>query len=789
MKISYKTIKRYIKNLKTAEEVAKDLIMHAAEVEEIHSQAKDFENIVFGEIKKVNDHPDADSLRVCEVDAGEKELLQIVCGWSNLKVWQKVAIAKIWASVSWHGWETVVMKKTAIRWVDSYGMICASDEIWLAKDFPAKDSKEILDLSHLDFPTWTALDKVLWKDDSILEVDNKAINHRPDLFSHIGIIREIEAINWQKFDYIYENKDFSKLKKLGIKNEIPEVVKRYIWLKIENVANSKSPDYVKEVLEASWCESKGLLIDLSNYSLYMYGQPTHIFDADKISWDILIRYAKDGEKFLALDDREYELKQTDIVIADEKEVIALWWIIWWKNSSVNENTKNIIIESANFDQANVRITWKRLGIRTDSLNVFEKDIVPETAKYWLSLIVSELEKSFKNLETISYSDVYPIKQEEISINYDLDFINNLIGKNYDKKEVESILDNLGIEIKQNKLLIPAWRKDLRYKADIAEEIARIDWYDKIEKSIPSINLWAISQDNIYKLKNDSRLYFTNKGFFDMYNYSFVNKELMEKLEYKKDDLVDLKNYLSLEASHLRPNLISNLMLSLEKNIKSFENMKLFEIEKVFKKENKEVKESYNMAGLMMSEKEIAYYDMQNIVSDFLKSIWVDKYYYDIAKETEDFAHTHRTANLVIRWQTVWQVWEIHPIVSKRFWIKSRVWFFELDAEKIANMAYNTTKAKDVSIFQENNFDLNFIVDKKTKWRDIQIAISLSDKNLIQKVELFDIYENEEKLVWKRSLSFKIFIQSQSETLSDEVKSELIKKIISKVEKKWWKLRD
>jgi len=202
-------------------------------------------------------------------------------------------------------------------------MICASEEIKLGEEFPAKSETEILDLSHLDTVPGTNLAQALEKDDVILEVDNKAINHRPDLFSHIGIAREIAAIKGEKLLYDFTEKDFSHLKDLEIQNHIPQVVKRYLGIKVSGVSNIASPDYVLDVLQSHDIDSKGLLVDITNYSLYLYGQPTHCFDADKITGNIHIRYAKDGETFTALNDKEYSLTSGDIVIADDAGVIAL----------------------------------------------------------------------------------------------------------------------------------------------------------------------------------------------------------------------------------------------------------------------------------------------------------------------------------------------------------------------------------------------------------------------------------------------------------------------------------
>ena len=787
MKISYKVLKKYIKNIKTAEEIAQDLIMHTAEVEDILFEWENLDKVYIGEIKSIKKHPDSEKLNCTIVEVNWNNF-SIVCWASNISKWMKVPVAICWAKLN----NDFVIKKTIIRWEVSEWMICSKDELGLIKERQIW----ILELPK-DAPLNVSMRDYLKKNDIILEIDNKAINHRPDLFSHIWIIRELYAINWEKFDFEYseneillegENKNFSKLKDLWIKNEIPEVVSRYIWLKISNVKNIESPEYIKNVLSSSEVNSKWLLIDISNYSLYLYGQPTHCFDEGKIDGNIIIRFAKNKEKFIALNDIEYELSSEDIVIADNKKILALGWIIWWKSSAVSNSTKSIVIEWAHFEQAIIRKTWKRLGIRTDSLNVFEKDIVPEMAYYWVSLIVSELEKNLDWIKFEAYSDIYENKKENKKVEFDLNFINNLIWKKYKENYVIQILKNLWIEMNDNLLSIPFWRKDLKYKADIAEEIARIDWYNNIESTIPRINLWAIKQTNIYNVKNDARNYFTNNGYFDMYTYSFVNEELMKKLNQDTSNLVPVKNALSEELTHMRWSLIPNLMLSLENNIREFENLKLFELEKTFNLIWNNIEENYSLAWLELSKKEISYYDIQNTISNLFKTIWIDNYSFDTLENIPSYAHSWRTAKIVVRWTQVWIIWEIHPKVVNNFWVEWRVWFFEININELQDKLYSKTKAKDISLFQENNFDLNFVISKETKWKDIKLAIEKTNQELITKVELIDIYENEEKLIWHRSLTFKIYIRSKEKTLDDNDKSKLIEEIINKVKKKWWKLR-
>lgn len=778
MKISYKVLQKYIPNIKLVEEVAKDLVMHTAEVEDIVLEGENLEQVFIWEVMTCEKHPDSEKLNCTTVKVCG-ETYSIVCGAPNVKVGIKVPIAVCGAKLA----PDFVIKKTLIRWETSEGMICSEDELGLVKE----RQKTILELpSHAELDM--CMRDYLGKNDAILEIDNKAINHRPDLFSHIWVIREIYAINNEKFNYKYEENDFSSLPSLWIKNEISDVVKRYIGLKIENVSNIETPDYIKQVLNSADVASKWLLIDITNYCLYLYGQPTHCFDADKVKWNIVVRWAKQGEKFLALNNNEYNLSKDDIVIADSEKVLALGWIIWWKESCVTEDTKNIIVEWAHFDQAVIRKTWKNLWIRTDSLNVFEKDIVVEMPLRWVNLIASELNKILGWVKFSGYSDVYSYKQKEVTVPFDLDFINNLIGKKYTKKEALNILNNLWIEEKDWILSVPFWRKDINYKADIAEEIARIDWYDNIESTVPRINLWAVIQTNTYKIKSDARNYFTNKGYYDMYTYSFVNIDLMSKSLWDTSNLVPMKNALSEELTHLRWSLIPNLLLSLEKNIREYDNLKLFELEKVFLVKNNDVDEFYSLAWVEVINKDVVFYDIQNTVSDLFKTLWVDKYMYDICENFPTFAHKWRTASIFVRGKEVGTVWEINPKVANNFEVKGRIWYFEINLAKLENSLYSVTKAKEVSHFQENNFDLNFVVNKDIKAKDIKTTITNADQNLITKVELIDIYENNITLAWKRSLTFRIFIQSMDWTLNDKVKNELINEIIKKVEKKGWEIR-
>lgn len=778
MKVSYKVLQSYLPYLNGAQNVANELIMHTAEVEEVMMEAGHLKDVIIGEVLEVSKHPESEKLHLVKVNIGEK-ILPIVCGAPNVQVGLKVPVATVGAQLT----PDFVISKSKIRGEVSEGMICSLDELGLIEERQAG----IWEMPN-NAPIGQSVRDFLGKNDEILEIDNKAINHRPDMFSYMGVMREIATIQNKEVGVSYAQYDFSQTPKLEMKNHIPHVVKRYFLTHMQWVENIESKEEIQTIIRAAWHAPKGLLVDVSNYSLYFYGQPAHIFDADKVEGAIQVRYAQAGETLEALDDKIYELSPQDIVIADEKKVLALWGIIGGKSSAVSESTKNIYIETAHFDQAVLRMTGKRLGVRTDALNVFEKDIMPDTAYYGQSLIIQEIQKVCPSARVVSFQDVYPNPQAKITQTFDLNFYNQLIGAKYDEAYVTQLLQNLGIKKEGNTLLIPFWRKELTTKADIAEEIARIHGYDAIETTVPRINLGAVMQSPIYHLKNDSKAFFTHKGFFDVFNYSFVSQELLERLNMDIHQCVPLKNYLSEDATHMRSSLIPNLMRGLEDNIRDRKNIKLFEIEKAFVRNGGEILEDYYLSGVMTSSKEVVYYEIQNIVWDFLKTIFVDNFYFDTASQAPAFAHSGRVAKIIVRGQEIGHVGEVHPSIAKRFDVSERVGFFEINVSKLLPNMYNKTKAQELSLFQENNFDLSFVVDKTTSGREIALCIAATDKSLIKKVELFDIYENEEKLAGKRSLSFKIFIQSMNETLKDDVKSKLIQDIVQRVSKKGGELR-
>ena len=778
MKVSYKVLKKYIPDIKSPEDVAQDLIMHTAEVEEIHETGKHLQHVFTWKIISHAKHPDADKLNICQVEVCW-ETKQIICGAPNVRDTLIVAVALPGAELK----ADFTIQKSKIRGETSNGMLCSEDELGLTDE----RQEWIMELPE-GTELWVCMREYLWFDDIILEVDNKAINHRPDLFSHIGIAREIAAIAGNTLGYTYSEGDFSGYPDGWVDVQIPEVVKRYMWVTVSQVQNSKTPEHIRELIASHEIDSKGILVDITNYCLYLYGQPTHCFDADKLTGNIHVRYALEWETFEALNAKSYELTPSDIVIADDSWVIALGGIIGGQKTAVSDSTTNIIIESAWFEQSIIRATGKRIGLRTDALNVFEKDLTTQMQARWVALILSELRNIFPNLKIEKVSDVYPDPRTPITIELDVQRINNLIGAEYAEERVITLLSRLGITHNAGILTVPFWRKDLNHIADIAEEVTRLDGYNNVDATVPRINLGAISQSPLYRAKRDTRNYLTAQGFFEMYTYSFVDETLMKRALWNTENLVPLKNALTEEMTHMRGSLIPNLLQALQDNSRDFQDMQLFEFEKVFSRiEETKTSEHYELSLLQQSSWENAYYDMQTVLKDLFTKLWILKYGFKTSTQSPSFAHSGRTADIIVRGKSVGCVGEIHPKVLKNFELIGRAWFVTLNMDALLPSLYSLIQATEISNFQENSFDINFVVDKATDWDKIVSAIAKADA-LIQKVELFDIYESDEKLPGERSLSFTVYTQSMTETLDDTYKNTLIENIVKRVEKVWGRLR-
>ncbi|MFA7601081.1 MAG: phenylalanine--tRNA ligase subunit beta, partial [Patescibacteria group bacterium] len=469
------------------EDVKDKLTKHTVEVEQIIKQGDKFRNVVIAKILEVQRHPKADRLQIAMVDDGEEKNLKIVCGAPNIEAGQLVPLAKIGAILP-NGLE---IKKAEIRGEESNGMLCAEDELGLGSNH---DGIMILDKSA---KIGQKFSDYLDLTDTILEIDNKSISNRPDLWGHYGIARELSVLFGSKLkEYkpreikIKKSKEALKNIEIEIKNK--KLCSKYIGLKIDNIKISESPKWLKQRLLALGSKSINNIVDATNYVMLELGQPLHAFDADSVD-KIIVRTAEKGEKIITLDDIEKNLNESDLLICNNKEAIAIAGVMGGKNSEINNTTSSIIVESANFEAVSVRKTAQRLNSRTDAAMRFEKGLDPNLCLLAINRVAEIIKEVCPtvtfNLPLVSEGD---FENEERVIELDLLWAEKIIGQKIEDKEIKKILENLGIKIKNNNenvwsLVIPSWRmKDLKIKEDVIEEIIRIFGYDNIKASLPEV---------------------------------------------------------------------------------------------------------------------------------------------------------------------------------------------------------------------------------------------------------------------------------------------------------------
>ena len=531
MKLSLSWIKDFVNIPEDMDlkKLAYDLTMSTVEVEDVEYLARRFDHMVVGVIEKIEAHPNADKLRVCKVDIGNGEIKDIVCGGINLEEGMRVAVSCPGAVVRWHGeGEPVVIKNSKLRGVESFGMICASDEIGLGDLFPASQEGEILDLSDFAVPAGTSLAEALDMDDVLLEIDNKSMTNRPDLWGHYGIAREIAALYNLE---LAEIKPFETDVQSDFKVEIldPDRCTRYIGVEMTGVAVKPSPYRMQNRIWKAGMRPINALVDITNYVMLATGNPTHAFDADNITDHIVVRHASEGEKLVLLNDKEIDLCSDDLVITDSEGPVALAGVMGGAKDSILPKTERVILEVANFDAAGIRRTALRYDTRTEASSRYEKAVDPERCDQALELSMHYFQELYPELKVTGYCDRYVKKLERAEIDVNLTWLEKRLGKHLTDDEIQGCLERLGFEVQiagdQMHVVAPTWRStgDISIKDDVMEEVARMYGYDNFEATAFTTSFTgAINQKDKSLVRNIKEYLAVRCGMQEVYTYPWMN---------------------------------------------------------------------------------------------------------------------------------------------------------------------------------------------------------------------------------------------------------------------------
>ncbi len=806
MKLSLSWIKDYVQIPEDMDlkKLAYDLTMSTVEVEDVEYLARRFDNMLVGVIEKIEPHPNADKLRVCKVDIGGGEIKDIVCGGINLKEGMRVAVSCPGAVVRWHGeGEPVVIKNSKLRGVESYGMICASDEIGLGELFPASQEAEILDLSAFEVPAGTSLADALDMNDVLLEIDNKSMTNRPDLWGHYGIAREIAAL----YDLpLKKIEPYTADVQSDFKVEIndPDRCTRYIGVEMSGVEVKPSPYQMQNRIWKAGMRPINALVDITNYVMLATGNPTHAFDADNITDHIVVRHAVEGEKLILLNDHELTLCADDLVITDSEGPVALAGVMGGAKDSILPKTRRVILEVANFESTGIRRTALRYDTRTEASSRYEKAVDPERCEQALALSMQYFQELYPELTVTGFCDKYVKKLERAQIDVSLAWLAKRLGKNLSNEVIQKKLELLGfdVEISGDNMHVtaPTWRStgDISIKDDVMEEVARLYGYDNFEAtSFTTTFEGAINQKDQDLLRRIKEYLAIRCGMQEVYTYPWMNDVFVNAVLQSTEGVLRLSTPPAPDLSYIRSSLLPNLCEAVVKNERYFNDFAIFEEAQVFFDRNYTA--AYDETELLPEQKRHIGAAFASSVKDitelFREAKGVLEYMprythmegFEFRKEEKPvWADNVVWMNIFRGGEKIGDMGLVAKKVSMDCGIKNlSVMLFELDVTKLVPLKSRTNRFTHLAEYPETDYDISMLFDSDAAWADIYDAIMGQKKAsaLLKDAAFVDEYRGKQIPEGKKSVTIRLTIGSSEKTLTSQEIESAANQVMKKLGKK------
>ncbi len=668
---------------------------------------------------------------------------------------------------------------------------------WLQSYFKEKlpEPKKLANLINLHFFEVEELEKK--EEDWILDIDVLP-NRASDCFSHIGIAKEISAITKIKLNF---NKEKYSLKKIKLNKKSKQEIKinvkdkknclRYTAALIKNVKVDSSPEWIKNKLKVCGIQSINNVVDIINYVMIETGQPMHAFDYNKIkNNEIIVKKANNNQEIIGLDDKRYILSEKDVVISDSEKIHGIAGIKGGKNAEINQKTKNILIESANFNRFTIRKSSNKLKLRTDASMRFEHGLDPNLTEFGITKAIELILKIIPNSKISEIKDFYPKKIKAKKIKLDLKYTNKLLGIKISTKEFETILKSLSFKISRKEkdffiIEVPTERVDVNYQEDLIEEIGRIYGYEKIEEKVPMKSMTPNQKNNEVYWINKTKELLKNIGFNEVYNYSFINEDQLISFDFDSKRIFEVEKPVSIDQKYLRPSLVPNLLKNLKDNEKYFKNFKIFEIGKIFNNENNVVNEKNEIAGLITGN---SFYETKGVIEFLLKEYGIKNYIFSEYKEGLNFLHLNKRAKIVIDSEKIGYFGSFSQKIKNKYKINSESSFFVIDFNKIKDKINSGKLYKNIPKIPPVTRDLSILVPIQEKYEEITKSLSSLKIKIIEDIELFDVYQGSEIPLNKKNFAIRITFRD-NKTLTTQEVNLIFNKIINKIqENNNWKIR-
>jgi len=776
MKLTIPWLKKHLNTKTSIDQIVSTLTNIGLEVEEVHKPNTNLKLFKIAKILKTEKHPNADRLKVCDVDTGGK-VEKVVCGAPNARSGLLTVYAPPGAEIPKNGMKLVVAQ---IRGVESTGMLCSESELGISNA-----SEGIIELKEKKIG-----ENFFKKSDEVIDIS--ITPNRSDCLGIKGIARDLSAYGLGK---LIEGKRI-QLKEQSKKKVKVEIKKNsgchtFGSLFIEGIKNCESPKWLKKDLESLGLKPISAVVDVTNYVMFDLNRPMHAYDSDKINGNIIVRQSKNGESFEALDEKKYNVPDEACLITDHKKILGLGGIIGGQSSAIDYDTKNIVLEAAVFDPVKIAKISKQLGIITDAKFRFERGVDPNSIENGLRL-AAKLIQEICGGKISKINIAGNTKSKNIKIKFDVNNFEKLIGFSVSSKDCQKILEKLGFKVKVKKQLlnieVPSWRPDVNQEADIIEEILRIKGLDKVLSIAPYSNENKSALNYHQKLFHLVQRSFASRGFFETISWSFTNSKLNQ---YYSDQSIKITNPISADLDVLRSSNFVNLILQAKSNLdRSNLNLQMFEVGPVFKNNlTQETIASGILVGKKVSstwidnDQDFNVIDAKEDLYFILSDLGLSLENLVIEKSDKSYYHPGQSGDVYLgnkKGPKIGSFGTIHPLILKKMDIqKSNVVGLEIyldnfiEPKKPSRVSKKQLKKYDFQIVER---DFAFIVDKNVKAGDL-VSVIKKTNEIIRSVNVFDLYEGENIEIDKKSVALKVLFEPTDKTLNDKEIDELSDKII------------
>lgn len=804
MNTSLKWIKDLVPGLDcTPQEYMDAMTLSGSKVEGYENMDEDLDKIVIGQVKSIEKHPDADKLVICQVDIGT-ETIQIVTGAPNVTEGCKVPVVLDGGKVAGghDGSKTeggIKIKKGKLRGVESNGMMCSIEELGSNRDmFPLAPENGLYILPE-DAPVGENAVSYLGLNDTVVEYE--ITSNRVDCFSILGIAREAAATFGKEFvpPVVTEtgnNEDVNDYIKVSVKDD--KLCSRYTARVVKNIKIAPSPEWMQRRLRAQGIRPINNIVDITNYVMEEYGQPMHAYDLDTIEdREIVVRRAAKGEQFVTLDGQKRILDDSVLMICDGKKAIGIAGIMGGENSMITDNVKTMLFEAACFDGTNIRLSGRKIGLRTDASAKFEKGLDPNTAIEAMNRACQLIEELGAGEVVGGVVDIYPNVKGDKRIPFEPEKYNKLLGTDIAKETMLAYFSkiDLGYDPVSNEVIVPSWRQDLECDADLAEEVARFFGYDKIPTTLPSGE--ATTGKLTFKLRIEAvaREIAEFCGFSQGMTYSFESPKVYDKLLLPQDSplrkAVVISNPLGEDFSIMRTVSLNGMLTSLSTNFnRRNKNVRLYELGNIYLPKQVPVTElpEERMQFTLGMYGEGDFFTMKGVIEEFLYKAGMKlKPEYD-PESGKPFLHPGRQANVVYDGTVIGYLGEVHPTVAANYAIKERVYVAVLDMPEIVPRASFDHKYEGIAKFPAATRDISMVVPKKVLAGDIEKIFDEKGGQFLEKYDLFDIYEGAQIKPGYKSIAYSLSFRAKDRNLEDADITGAMDRIVNALERVGAELR-